>query len=291
MAETDSDIVVEERISGWSELIRSEDYWSIWLGAFLLVVAMILVIPNPPKDMVAKFDTSNTTMQQESERAPFRTIAYLKAQDAKGKLKANGVMPIKWLFGFTNKPGKWTTNPISSFYMSEEDAAAIRDANKPKYDKAKLATAAALAAATAAEAAAAAGQFGDDTLNTTAKEAIASWRAAKKAESKAKKKASTKAKNLIPTMIVLMIAFGIFFSIGVPFMGLSAKKFLIAFPAVFLIAVLAYILAGQAQMKALGISYVLFALVIGLVIANTVGTPAWTKYCLNKVSSTTNDSA
>ncbi len=280
MAEKDNGIVVEERRSGWAELIRSEDYWSIWLGAFLLAVAMLLIIPNPPKEMQATFDKSNATMQQESERAPFRTIAYHKAQDAKGKLKAKSENPIKWLYGFTNRPKKWTSNPIPSIYMSEADAAAIRDANKQKYDDAKTATAVALATATAAEAAAGAAQFQNGTLNDAAKDAIASWRKAKKAEGKAKKKATAKAYNLIPTLIVLMIAIGILFSIGLPFMGKDVKKFLIAFPVVFLVAVLSYVLAGQAQLKALGLSYVLFALIIGLVIANTVGTPAWLKPAL-----------
>jgi hypothetical protein len=176
MAETDNDVVVEERKSGWSELLGAEDYWSIWLGAALLVLGMILVMPNPPKDMQATFDKSNMTMQQESERAPFRTVAYHKAQDAKGKLKAKSMDPIKWLFGFTNKPGKWTSNPIASFYLSEADAAAIRDANKKKYDDAKVATATALATAQAAEAAAGVAQFKVEALNQSAKDAIAAWR-------------------------------------------------------------------------------------------------------------------
>lgn len=280
MAENSSEIVTVKKKSGWSELIGSEDYWAIWLGAALLVFAMILIIPNPPADMMAKIEESNTTMMAESERAPFRTIAYFKAEDAKGALKASKVGPIKPLFGFTAKPGTWTSNPIDSFYLSEADAAAIRDANQAKYDAAKAATAAALAAAMAAESAAEAAQFNDQALNEKAKEEIAAWRAAKTAEGKAKKKATTKAKNIIGSMIVLMIAIGLLFAIGVPFMGQNAKKFLIAFPAVFVIGVLAYILAGQAQLKALGLSYVLFALVIGLVIANTIGTPAWLKPAL-----------
>jgi uncharacterized integral membrane protein (TIGR00698 family) len=280
MAENNGEIVVDEKRSGWAELIRGEDYWSIWLGIILFLIAVVFIVPNPPKDMQANFDKANATMQKESERAPFRTIAFIKAEDAKGKMKGRSAEPLKTLYSYTAKPGKWKSNPISSFYLNEEDAKAVREANKEKYVKAKAKTAAALAAAMAAEAAAAAAQFKSEELNDKAKDLIAQWRGTKRSEGKVKKKANQKPFNYIGSMIILMIALGLFFAIGVPFMGMNAKNFLIGFPVLFIIAVLAYILAGQAQLKALGISYVLFALVIGLVIANTVGTPSWVKPAL-----------
>ncbi len=57
--------------------------------------------------------------------------------------------------------------------------------------------------------------------------------------------------------------------------GGRAREFLIGFPAVFLLAVLSYVMAGQAVVSAYNLEYALWALVVGLVISNTVGTPLW----------------
>jgi uncharacterized membrane protein YadS len=56
-------------------------------------------------------------------------------------------------------------------------------------------------------------------------------------------------------------------------MGHSVKQFLLGFPAVFLVATLAYFLAAQSQLKAWGLEYVLWAIILGFLVSNTVGTP------------------
>lgn len=57
--------------------------------------------------------------------------------------------------------------------------------------------------------------------------------------------------------------------------GRSAGAFLKAFPAVALLAVAAYVLAGQALVKSYNLEYALWALALGLLVSNTVGTPQW----------------
>ncbi|TWU16154.1 YeiH family protein [Allorhodopirellula heiligendammensis] len=57
--------------------------------------------------------------------------------------------------------------------------------------------------------------------------------------------------------------------------GGRAREFLLGFPAIFLLAVLSYVMAGQAFVSAYNLEYALWALVVGLVISNTVGTPEW----------------
>ncbi|MEM9587482.1 MAG: putative sulfate exporter family transporter, partial [Planctomycetota bacterium] len=52
-------------------------------------------------------------------------------------------------------------------------------------------------------------------------------------------------------------------------------KFLKAVAAVFVLATLAYVLAGQKLVKAYNLEYALWALAVGLVISNTIRTPAW----------------
>ncbi|MEO1625146.1 MAG: putative sulfate exporter family transporter, partial [Bacteroidota bacterium] len=56
--------------------------------------------------------------------------------------------------------------------------------------------------------------------------------------------------------------------------------FLKGFAIVFVIGVVAYLLAGQTNMKTLGVGYAAWAILIGLLISNTIGTPAWIKPAL-----------
>ena len=56
-------------------------------------------------------------------------------------------------------------------------------------------------------------------------------------------------------------------------MGKSVKEFALGFPVVFIVAVLAYILASQVNLKAWGLEYVVWALLIGFLVSNTIGTP------------------
>ncbi len=57
--------------------------------------------------------------------------------------------------------------------------------------------------------------------------------------------------------------------------GESIKKYLIAFPLVFFLAFLAHLFSRQEVINEWGLAYALWALVIGLLISNTVGTPKW----------------
>ncbi|NLT94767.1 MAG: putative sulfate exporter family transporter [Clostridia bacterium] len=80
----------------------------------------------------------------------------------------------------------------------------------------------------------------------------------------------------IPDLIFSVIVMTILFSIGIKFMGENTAKFAIAFPVVFVLATIAYILAGQVTMKKY-VEYAFWALVVGLLISNTVKTPEWLK--------------
>lgn len=270
-----SDVVIDKPKGAWSDLWKKEDYWAIWLGVVLLITGLIIFMPNPPKDMDAKIEKANAAMKAEQERSPFRTLAWHEANNAKGKLKASGEKPGKTIGAYLKKPHGWKDSPGESFVLGEGGAAAKREKAAEKYEKAKEKTKEARAKAEEAEAAAAAAAFKSDDLNDKARGAIGDWRKATEAESKAKGAAEAKPYNVIPTLVVLMIGMGLFFSIGIKFMGHSIGRFLAGFPAVFLIAVLAYFLSGQATMKAYGVEYVIWAIGIGLLISNTIGTPKW----------------
>ena len=88
MAENESNVVVDHGQSRLSDLWTKEDYWAIWLGFVILIAGMWLFLANPSPEFAQKVDKANAVMAAEAERAPFKTLAYYKAQDDKGKLKA-----------------------------------------------------------------------------------------------------------------------------------------------------------------------------------------------------------
>ena len=268
-------VVTDRASSRLSDLWKKEDYWAIWLGFLMLIVGLIIYLPRAPEGMQAKIDQANATLAAESARAPFKTIAWHQAVDAKKKLKATNAPVGKWIKSFTAKPHGWKTNPLDAFYMSQAKVDAKNAAAKPKYDAAIAKEAEALAAAQQAQAAAATAGFSDAALNAKAVDAIDDWRSAKKKTSSAKKKASAKPYNQIPYLIGVMIFMILFFGIGWKVMGKSFAKFAKGFVFVFLIAVLAYVAAGQATAKQYGIGYAAWAILFGLIISNTVGTPKW----------------
>lgn len=74
---------------------------------------------------------------------------------------------------------------------------------------------------------------------------------------------------------VLGVGLGVLLTVGVAVMQQDWKRFFCGFVVVFALAVLAYTLAGQSSIKAWGLGYAIWALVFGLLIANTIGVPKW----------------
>lgn len=260
-----------------SILFKHEDYWAIWLGTLILIVGLVAVVFSQPTKLASIVETSNATMAAEEARAPFKTIAWHEANDKKLGQRASSMGPLKELGSYLGRPKGWTTNPIQSFAMSESEAAAKRDAAKARHDAAKEKLTAARAAAEAAEAAAAGAGFANAQLNDAARTAIADWRKARSAESSARGAATAKPYNIVGGLLVLGIGLGVLFSIGTAAMGRSVPKFLVGFAFVYLLAVISYFIAAQADVKGWGLDYVLWAILLGLVISNTVGTPEWVK--------------
>jgi uncharacterized integral membrane protein (TIGR00698 family) len=71
------------------------------------------------------------------------------------------------------------------------------------------------------------------------------------------------------------LAFLIVATAGIALLGARALPFLIGLPIVFGLAWLARLLAGNGLFVNWGIEYVIFALLLGLLISNTIGTPEW----------------
>ena len=270
--EKQPEIVVDRGGSKISDLWKKEDYWAIWIGFFVLLVGLVVFFGGAPSDLNEKIAKQNQVMSTEAAK-PFKTIEWYKAHDAKGKLQ--GTKWVGWTGKLTSRPHKWKSSVVHSMYVSDEAAKAASEKGKDKYAKAKEKEGAALAAAQAAQAAAGAAAFKDGKLNDAASAAIADWRSAHKKAGSAKKKAHVKPVNQVWWTIGLFIILAIIMGFGWSVMGGSFGKFVTGFIFVFILALLAFIVSRSPTASKWGIGYALWAILFGLIIANTVGTPKW----------------
>nr|WP_121272994.1 putative sulfate exporter family transporter [Pedobacter schmidteae] len=77
-------------------------------------------------------------------------------------------------------------------------------------------------------------------------------------------------------LFVIVIA-----GLGAMLTGKSVKSAVMTFPAVYLLTIIALILAGNSQVKALNLEAVIFSLTIGLIIGNFLKLPEWFKTSLS----------
>jgi len=276
MAQDSSNVVIDHGKSQWSDLWKKEDYLAIWLGFIIIAVCILAYTTFGPKaEFAEKMAAANQIQEAELAKAPFKTIAWYKAQDDKGKLKGTSTPFGKFATHWTKTPGSWKSNPLDALIRSEDQAKALNEKAMPKYEEAKVKAEAAMAAAVTAEAAAAGASFQDQALNDDAKSKISEWRTEQKAAGEAKKKAENKPYNYIPSLIALCIFLAAIFGAGIAMMGKSMPAFMQGFTVVFLVAVLAYMLGGQAISKQYGFGAEAWGVVLGMLIANTLGTPKW----------------
>ncbi len=273
MSQADNDIVVDKAESKLSDLWTKEDYWAIWLGFIILAVAYFAFTGADTKNNIATEIAPYQATIATEEQKPFKTVAWYKATAKKNAVVASKNDAGKLFAKYLASPKAWSNNFMASFMMSEEEAKAASAKAAEKYETAKAKTAEALAAAEAAEAIAAEAGLTNEQLNQKAEVAASAWNKASQAESKAKSATSVKPYNLFTSLAVLMVSLGIFFSVGAFFMGKNVGRFFIGFCFVFFIAVLAQSFGQQSQMKYWGVGAEAWAIVLGMLIANTVGTP------------------
>jgi uncharacterized integral membrane protein (TIGR00698 family) len=70
------------------------------------------------------------------------------------------------------------------------------------------------------------------------------------------------------------------FGLGQKMMGHNGRHFLAGFLLLFGLATLAYVMAGQMLVRQYNLEYVLWALLLGLCISNTIGSPRWLRAAL-----------
>jgi len=81
--------------------------------------------------------------------------------------------------------------------------------------------------------------------------------------------------SLILPLVLLMLGVGALTTIAVRTLGDDAGAYARAFPVVFVLATVAFYIAANEVLAAYGLGYALWALALGLIISNLIGTPEW----------------
>ena len=84
----------------------------------------------------------------------------------------------------------------------------------------------------------------------------------------------------VVALLMLGLGLALMTALAVRAMGGSFIQHQAGFFALFLLAVLSYFLANQTGIRAAGVGYAFWALLVGLIISNTAGTPEWLKPAL-----------
>jgi uncharacterized membrane protein YadS len=78
-------------------------------------------------------------------------------------------------------------------------------------------------------------------------------------------------------LLVTLVAIMLLTSVGVWSMRQKVGRYAVAFLAIFILAIISFTFANHHLAKAYGLSYAAWALAIGLLVSNTIGTPGWLK--------------
>ena len=87
---------------------------------------------------------------------------------------------------------------------------------------------------------------------------------------------SVPAEGIFP-LVILLVSVAILTGIAVRVLDGNALPYTKAFPAIFVLGTVAFLIGTNQVMAAYGLGYALWALLIGLVVSNLIGTPEWLK--------------
>ncbi len=81
--------------------------------------------------------------------------------------------------------------------------------------------------------------------------------------------------DLVGQVIIVGAISALLYALAVWVMGASPLRFIVSFAVVYFLTIIAFVMSSQETIKNLNLEYPLWALLVGLVIANTLGTPRW----------------
>ncbi len=261
-------------------LISHEDYWSIWIGGFVLLMGLFLFFKNAPEDYVAQHEKYEAIQTEERAKAPFKTMEWYDAFRSKQKIKASSEPVGKFFKKLTTKPSSWNSNPLESFYKSSAKEEAEKKELTIKLANAVSKTKIQKTLAEEAQSKATRAKFKNIQLNIEAETAVEQWYKSRERADKIRTKSKASNPFKIGWMLLWFVILSMLFLPGIYYLGKQRSAFAKGFAFVFLIAIVAYLFGAQTNMKAMGIGYAAWAIVLGLLISNTIGTPQWAKPAL-----------
>lgn len=257
-----------------SKLLKSDDYWAIWLGSFFLVVGVVAFLIIGKLSIGEEIVNNTSILDQQSKEIPFKTIDWYKAKDKVSQLTGANTSIGKSIKRLLSKPKSWNDNPLKSFLFTGKEIETT-DLSKLGYLKRDLKILEKKAIIMEQNAQVA--SFENNELNSIANVAAESWHQLHEEIINLDRDLTQNSYNILPGLLLLAVVLAVIFGLGAYFMGYNYLKFIIAFIGIFILATLSYLLAAQTDMKSMGISYAVWAILFGLIISNTIGTPAWLK--------------
>ena len=257
-----------------SKLLTSDDYWAIWLGTFFLILGIVIYLFFAKREIGDIIIFNKALLTEQSENVPFNTVDWYKAKYQTKQLTGSNTSIGKSVKSLLQKPKSWKSNPVPSFYAGEK---AVSPDDREKLEQLQKEFKALENEAISLAQLAQQSSYKNEEQNITAAEASKKWNEALVDFEKARKSFAGKRYNILPKLILFAFALALIFGSGAYFMGHNYIKFILAFLGIFSLAVLSYVFAAQTDMKNLGISYAVWAILFGLIISNTIGTPAWLK--------------
>jgi uncharacterized integral membrane protein (TIGR00698 family) len=240
-----------------SKLLTSEDYWAIWLASFFLAVGILVYLVIGQNQIGNEVVSLKRALDGQSGRKSEKPIEWHITKEKYDDLTGSNTIYGKQIKSIFGRLKSWKGNPLDAFYSPEhmptdQELEAISTLEGEIRD---------LEAA------------GENKISQT----TSLWLEKKAELNTLKKKAYDRGFSVFPGLLKLGLLLALIFGVGTWFMGQRYYRFVIAFLGVFVLAVLSYFLAAQSDMKDLGVSYAVWAIVIGMAISNTIRTPEWLK--------------
>jgi uncharacterized membrane protein YadS len=252
---------------------------AIWLGAIILLVGLAVFVFSQAGNLSETRKAIRAGLAEEESRAPFRTVQWYLLQESGDQAVTGRSAVAAWFSDITGRPKSWSTNPLRSVYSGQLSGRAGQQSVTMEYEALRRKVLALKENALQAQASAEQHNFADPVANSDAEAAIEAWRAAREHLDKASSNIR-KPYNIAGQLIMLGLVLGALFAAGGYWMGARYMTFFKAFWGVYFLAVLAFLLAAQTDMKNIGFGYAAWAILMGLVISNTTGCPAWMKPAL-----------
>ena len=220
-------------------------------------------------------------MAKEAQEAPFRTIAWYQANDAKHKLKATSGDLAKMLQKLSSgSPTDGQTNPVESFVVTEEQAEKKKASAQEKYDAAKEKAGQLEAEAQARRGRRAGGRFpGQGAERSKRRRPLPSGADAKRARLGGLEEAQggqARQPDGLPDRPGHRSRWCSSASASVAWASRSGSSPWVSCSSSWW-PCWRELFAAQANIKAAGVGYAAWAILFGLLISNTIGTPEWVK--------------